>query len=134
MQYFLAKTEPGEYSIDDLEKKDQDRWDGVTNWTAIHNIKTMKVGDRVLIYHSGKNPSVVGLAEVVKEAEPDPKNPKSWLPVFKFLKKFDVIVTLEEVKSSHQFDDWALVRQGRLSTMPVPEKFITYLKQKGVKF
>ena len=130
-QYFLAKTEPGEYSIDDLAKKEQDRWDGVTNPVAVKNIKSMELGDKIIIYHSGKNPSIVGLAKVV-EAKVDPKNPKSWVPVFKFVKKFDTTVSLEEIKSSHLFDNFSLVKQGRLSTMPVPENFISWLIKKGI--
>ena len=132
MQYFLAKTEPSEYSIDDLAKAGEDMWDGVTNFQAIGFIKQMKRGDRVFIYHSGKNPGVVGLAEISKEAVPDEKNPKSWVPTFSYVKTFDVPVSLEEIKSSHLFDEWYLVRQGRLSTMPVPESFISWLKEKGL--
>ena len=130
MNYFLAKTEPGEYSIDDLEKLGQDRWNGVNNPVAIRNLRHMKIGDRVLIYHSGKDPSIVGLAQVVEEATPDPKNPRSWVPVVKFVKKFSSVATLSEIKQSHLFDDWALVRQGRLSVMEVPEKFINWLEKK----
>lgn len=132
MQYFLAKTEPTEYAIEDLEKKGEDRWDGVTNPVAAKNIRSMKIGDRVLIYHSGKNPSIVGLAEVTKLAQQDSKNPKSWVPVFKFVKKFETTASLEEIKASHKFDDWALVKQGRLSTMPVPEDFIEWLEKKSI--
>lgn len=131
MQYFLAKTEPGTYSIDDLAKKGHDTWDGVNNYTAINNLKAMKKGDMVLIYHSGKQPMIVGLAEVIEEAKSDPKNPKSWVPVVKFVKKFEQSVSLEEIKTSHLFDDWALVRQGRLSVMPVPEKFLDWFAKKN---
>jgi predicted RNA-binding protein with PUA-like domain len=133
MTYFLAKSEPNEYSIDDLAKAGEDPWDGVTNPVAVKHLKSMQVGDRVLFYHSGKNPGVVGLAEVSKVAEVDPKNPKSWIPKFKFIRKFETEVSLEEIKTSHKFDDWALVRIGRLSTMPVPDEFITYLEKKGFK-
>ena len=132
MKYFLAKTEPNEYSIDDLEKAGEDPWDGVTNPVAVKHLKSMEVGDQVLMYHSGKNPGVVGLAEVSRVAEPDPKNARSWIPKFKFVKKFPFEVSLEEIKASHKFDDWALVRQGRLSTMPVPDEFISYLEKKGI--
>lgn len=131
MTYFLAKSEPNEYSIDDLAKAGEDPWDGVTNPVAVKHLKSMQVGDRVLFYHSGKNPGVVGLAEVSKVAEVDPKNPKSWIPTFKFIRKFETEVSLEEIKTSHKFDDWALVRIGRLSTMPVPDEFVTYLEKKG---
>lgn len=133
MKYFLAKTEPGEYSIDDLAQAGEDIWDGVTNPVAVKALRSMEVGDRVLMYHSGKNPGVVGLAEVSKVAEPDPKNAKSWIPKFKFIRKFNSEVSLEEIKSSHKFDDWALVRQGRLSTMSVPDSFIAYLKSKDLE-
>ena len=131
MRYFLAKTEPNEYSIDDLEKAGEDIWDGVRNFQAIAFLKEMKVGDRILIYHSVVNPGVVGLAEVSKEAIPDPDEPKSVVPTFKFVKKLERPVLLTEIKESKKFDDWYLVRQGRLSTMPVPEEFINFLREKG---
>jgi predicted RNA-binding protein with PUA-like domain len=131
MSYFLAKTEPREYSIDDLERLGTDKWNGVSNPVAVKNLRSMKLGDKVFIYHSGKNPSIVGLAEVVKEAVPDPNNPRSWVPEVKFEKKFTNIVSLEEIKTSHLFDDWALVRQGRLSVMAVPEKFLSWFGQKN---
>lgn len=132
MTYFLAKTEPGEYSIDDLEKIGEDYWDGVTNPQALQAIKSMKVGDKVLIYHSGKNPSLVGIAEVSKEAVVDTKNPKSFTPWFKFKSKFENPITLEEIKASNKFNDFALVRQGRLSTMVVPDGFLDWLRDKGL--
>lgn len=131
--YYLAKTEPNEYSIDDLERAGEDPWDGVRNPTAVKHLKSMKLGDKILIYHSnGKSPGIVGLAEVSKVAEVDPINPRSWIPKFKFIRKFDSEVSLEEIKTSHKFDDWALVRISRLSTMPVPDEFITYLEKKGL--
>ncbi len=132
MQYFLAKTEPSVYSIDEMGKIGEDYWDGVNNPQANSFIKQMKIGDIVLIYHSGTgDPAIVGVAKVSKEAAPDEKNPKSWVPWFKFVKKLETPVTLREIKESHLFDDWYLVRQGRLSTMPVPEKFVNWLEKKG---
>ncbi len=133
MNYYLAKTEPGEYSIDDLAKSGVDIWDGVKNPTAVKTLKEMKKGDRVLIYHSVVNPGVVGLAEVVKEAYPDPDEKKSVIPTFKFLSKFATPISLFEIKQSHEFDDWSLVKIGRLSTMPVPDSFLNYLKKKGIE-
>jgi predicted RNA-binding protein with PUA-like domain len=133
MQYFLAKTEPTEYSIDDLQKEQESIWDGVRNPTACMHIKSMKVGDQVFIYHSnGKSPAVVGLAEVTKVAYQDPTNKRSWIPTFKFLKKFDTPITLSEIKDSHKFDNWSLVRIGRLSTMPTPIEFVNWLKTKKI--
>ena len=133
MNYFLAKTEPNEYSIDDLAQAGEDSWDGVRNPVAVRALKAMKKGDKVLMYHSGANPAVVGLAEVSLEAQADPADAKSVIPKFKFIRKFETPVSLAEIKESHKFDDWALVRQGRLSTMEVPESFINYLKEKNIK-
>jgi predicted RNA-binding protein with PUA-like domain len=132
MNYFLAKSEPNEYSIDDLEKAGQDMWDGVNNPLANRFLREMKVGDKVLFYHSGKEPGIVGIAEASKEAEPDKNNPKSFVQWFKFVKKLETPVSLKEIKESHLFDDWYLVKQGRLSTMSVPEEFISWLKKKGI--
>jgi predicted RNA-binding protein with PUA-like domain len=134
MQYFLAKTEPSVYSIDELEKLGEDYWDGVNNPQANNFIKQMRGGDIVLIYHSGTGePAIVGTAKVIRQAEADKKNPKSFVPWFKFVRKFDTPVSLKEIKESHLFDDWYLVKQGRLSTMSVPENFINWLKTKGIK-
>jgi predicted RNA-binding protein with PUA-like domain len=135
MQYFLAKTEPSVYSIDEMEKIGEDFWDGVNNPLANRFLREMKIGDFVLIYHSGiSDPAIVGIAKVSREAEPDKNNPKSWVPWFRFVKKLPTPVTLKEIKDSNLFDDWYLVKQGRLSTMPVPEKFVEWLKKKGVTF
>lgn len=132
MSYFLAKTDPDTYSLDDLKRDGQTEWDGVRNPAAVNAIKSMKPGDKVLIYHSGGESAVVGLAEVVSEPRPDPKDAKSWVADFKYVADAKRPVTLREVKESHQFDDWALVRQGRLSTMAAPSSFWKWLqKQKA---
>ncbi|MCC6643569.1 EVE domain-containing protein [Candidatus Peregrinibacteria bacterium] len=130
MKYFLAKTEPSTYSIDDLEKEGVTMWNGVKNPQAIIFIKQMKVGDRLFIYHSGGETAVVGLAEVIGAAEADPKIPKSWMMKIKYLKTFSRPVTLKEIKESGEFDDFRLVYQGRLSTMDVPEKFVKWIEKK----
>ena len=133
MTYFLAKTDPETYSIDDLEKQKNTTWDGVTNPQAVRAIRQMRPGDKVFIYHSGGQSGVVGLALVISESRPDPKNPKSALADFEFLTRLDPPVTLSEIKQSKQFDDWALVRQGRLSTMAAPEKFVEWMRKKFPK-
>lgn len=130
MRYFLAKTDPETYSIDQLEKDKKTTWDGVTNPQAVRAIREMKPGDRVLIYHSGGQAAVLGLAKVVSESRPDPKNPKSAVVDLEFQRRIEPPVTLAEIKASHEFDDWALVRQGRLSTMAVPDEFIEWLKKR----
>ena len=128
MKYFLAKSEPSVYSIDDLERDKQTVWDGVTNPQAVRAIRAMKNGDRVFIYHSGGVSAIVGLATVRSDGRDDPKNPKSAVAELAFLTKLDSPTTLAEIKQSGKFDDWALVRQGRLSTMEAPEKFVEWMR------
>jgi predicted RNA-binding protein with PUA-like domain len=131
MAYFLAKTDPETYSIDDLKRDGSTEWDGVRNPAAVNAIKSMKPGDRVLIYHSQGQAAVVGLAEVVSPPRPDAKDAKSWVADFKYLSHAKKQVTLREIKESHQFDDWLLVRQGRLSTMAAPAEFWKWLQKQG---
>ena len=130
MAYFLAKTDPETYSLDQLERDVKTVWDGVTNPLAVRAIRSMRHGDKVFIYHSGGNSAVVGLAQVVSDPRPDPKNPKSAVVDIEFARRLDPPVTLAEIKQSKRFDNWALVRQGRLSTMPAPEKFIAWMRKK----
>jgi predicted RNA-binding protein with PUA-like domain len=130
IRYFLAKTEPAVYSINDLKRDKKTTWDGVTNPQAVRAIKDMQPGDRVFIYHSGGVSAIVGVAEVLGAGRADPKNPKSAVADLGYLFSLDAPVTLAEVKQSKEFDDWALVRQSRLSTMLVPEKFVAWLREK----
>ena len=132
MTYFLAKTDPQTYSIDDLERDGTTEWDGVRNPTAVNAIKAMKPGDKVYIYHSQGEAAVVGLAEVVSKPRPDENDAKSWVADFKFIRRVKKPMTLREIKESHEFDDWLLVRQGRLSTMEAPAAFNAWLKTHGV--
>jgi predicted RNA-binding protein with PUA-like domain len=132
MAWFLAKTDPQSYSIDDLEKDGTTEWDGVRNPAAVSTIRQMRPGDRVIIYHSQGETAVVGLAEVVSEPRPDENDPRSWVADFKFLQRAKRRVTLKEIKATHKFDDWALVRMGRLSTMAAPENFVGWLESEGV--
>src|ERR1700729_1852071 len=133
MRYFLAKTEPGTYSIDQLQKDHKTVWDGVSNPQAVRALREMKSGDKVFIYHSGGVSAIVGLAKVVKDGRDDPKNPKSAVADFEYLGRIDPPGTLAEIKQSKLFDDWALVRQGRLSTMAAPENFVEWMRKKNPK-
>ena len=133
MKYFLAKTDPETYAIDQLEREKKTVWDGVTNPQAVRAIRAMHPGDKVFIYHSGGLSAVAGLARVVSQGRPDPKNPKSAVADFEFVTRLDPPVTLAEIKQSKLFDDWALVRQGRLSTMEAPEKFVAWMRKKFPK-
>jgi predicted RNA-binding protein with PUA-like domain len=128
MNYFLAKTEPGTYSIDDLERDGRTAWDGVTNPQAVRAIREMRPGDIVFIYHSGGASSVVGTAVVKSQPRDDPRSSKSAVVDLEFAGRLEPPVTLAEIKQSGRFDDWALVRQGRLSTMAAPEKFVAWMR------
>ncbi len=132
MAYFLAKTDPDHYSLEDLERDHVTVWDGVRSPQAIRVIKDMRPGDDVLIYHSQGEAAIVGLARVVSEPRPDPSDDKSWVVDVEFARRFAEPVTLKEIKESHKFDDWSLVRQGRLSTMVVPESFVAWLEDRKI--
>ena len=133
MNYFLDKTDPETYSIDDFEREKRTPWDGVTNAQAVRAIREMRPGDRVFIYHSGGASSVVGMSVVRSEPRDDPKNPKSAVVDLEFAERLDPPVTLAEIKQSGKFGDWALVRQGRLSTMAAPEKFVAWMRERCPK-
>jgi predicted RNA-binding protein with PUA-like domain len=128
MSFFLAKSEPSVYSIDQLEKDGKTVWDGVTNAQAVKVILSMKAGDKVFIYHSGDETAIVGLAQVVKGGRPDTKNPRSAVADLAFVCKLDPPTTLADVKNSKMFEQFALVRQSRLSTMAVPEEFVEWVQ------
>ena len=130
MQYFLAKTDPETYSIDDLEREERTVWDGVTNAQAVRAIREMRPGDRIFVYHSGGVSGVVGLATVRSDPRDDPKNPKSAVVDLEFAGRLEPPTSLAEIKQSKLFDNWALVRQGRLSTMSAPEQFVEWMKKR----
>ena len=133
MKHFLAKTDPETYSIDDLEREEKTSWHGVTNAQAVRAIREMRPGDRIFVYHSGGVSGVVGLATVRSEPRDDPKNPKSAVVDLEFAGRLDPPTTLAEIKQSKKFEDWVLVRQGRLSTMAAPEKFVEWMKARYPK-
>lgn len=121
MQYFLVKSEPFKYSWDQFNKDGQTFWDGVRNYQARNNLKAMKEGDLVLFYHSNEGKEVVGIAKVVKEYYQDPttEDPK-WVVVdLAPVETLKQTVTLETIKADPFLQDIALVRQGRLSVMPL---------------
>lgn len=133
MTYYLAKTDPDTYSIGRFEQEKQTVWDGVTNPQAVKSILEMRPGDRVFVYHSGGKSGVVGMADVVGGGRPDPKNPKSAVADLRFAGLLEPPATLSEIKETGQFTDWALVRQGRLSTMRAPETFVAWMRKRYPK-
>jgi len=123
MAYWLVKTEPAVYSYADLEREGTDYWDGVRNNLAQRYMKAMQPGDLVLVYHTGAERQAVGVAEVVRAAYPDPTDPSGrWVAVdLKARLRLPRPVTLVQIKADPAFKDWELVRNSRLSVMPVPE-------------
>ena len=119
MNYWLVKSEPSVYSWDQLVRDKRTVWDGVRNYAARLHLRGMKNGDQVFFYHSNEGTNIVGIAKVVKEAYPDPKD-NQWSAVdlvpFKALKK---PVSLEQIKTEKKLKNMALVRIGRLSVSPV---------------
>ncbi len=122
MAHWILKTEPSTYSFQDLVKAKRAVWDGVSNPVALRNMREMAVGDDVIIYHTGDEKACVGFAKVVKAAYPDPKqkDPKLVVVDLEAGKPLARPVTLAEIKADPVFADLALVRQGRLSVVPVP--------------
>lgn len=118
---WLLKTEPSEFGFGDLERDGRAVWDGVTNPVALKNLRTMKVGDLAVVYHTGAEKAAVGLAEVVRAAYPDPKKPSGKLVVVDLRPAGRMArpVTLAEMKAMPVFKDSPLVRQGRLSVVPL---------------
>lgn len=122
---YLLKTEPTAYSFADLQRDKQTIWDGVSNPAAVRHLREMKPGERLVIYHTGDEKSAVGTATVMSVDPSDPKNPAVKIKVGKAIAK---PVTLADVKASSVFADSPLVRQGRLSVVPLNAaqyKFLT---------
>ena len=122
MAYWLLKTEPGTYSWDDLVRDKKTTWDGITNATALIHLRSMKKGDLALIYHTGNEKAVVGVAEIASAPWPDPKsdNEKAVVVDIKPKKKLANAVTLSQIKADPAFAGFDLLRIGRLSVVPVP--------------
>lgn len=129
MNYWMVKQEPEKYSFDDLLKDGKTVWDGVRNYQARNNLREMRVGDKVLFYHSVSEKSVVGLATVSRESFPDP-NDEKWIAVeLAPVEKFEKAVTLDEIKAARNLENIALIKQSRLSVMPLTKvEFETILE------
>jgi predicted RNA-binding protein with PUA-like domain len=147
-QYWLMKSEPDVYSLDDLKRDGSTHWDGVRNYKARNNMRAMKVGDEVLYYHSNaKPPGVVGIARVCREAYPDPsqfdkkshyydeksrkEDPRWSLVDVEYVAAFPHKVGLDDVKSEKALADMELVRYGRLSVQSVTKTQFERVKKMG---
>ena len=126
MQYWLMKSEPNVWSIDQQKKAGHKGapWDGVRNYQAAKNLRTMKKGDQCFFYHSNIGKEIVGIVEVTKEHYPDKTDHSGRFVAItvKFLKKLNKPVTLEEIKKSKYLSHLSLIKQSRLSVMPVDSK------------
>ena len=121
MHYWIVKSEPGNWSIDDHERKHVEHWDGVRNYQANNNMKKMKVGDLACMYHSVSDREIVGILKVVREHYPDhtDSSGKFGMVDFEFVKHVNKRVHLEEFKKNPKLQNTALVKQGRLSVIPI---------------
>jgi predicted RNA-binding protein with PUA-like domain len=130
---WLLKTEPGTYSYDDLEREGRAVWDGVSNPVALKNLRAMKEGDRAFVYHTGDERAVVGRAEVVKAAYPDPRGSSERLVVvdLKAAGRLPRPLTLDQIKKLPVFADSPLVRQGRLSVVPLTAAQVKAIESGG---
>lgn len=124
MAYWLLKTEPGVFSYDDLVARGQDRWDGVRNWTALHHMARMRAGDLCLFYHTGTERQVVAVCRVVSDPYPEPgqDDPRIQLVDVAPAYRLRHPVSLSAIKAEPAFAAWELIRQSRLSVMPVPDE------------
>ena len=121
MNIWLLKTEPSVYSYDDLERDGETMWDGVTNNAALKNIRAIAEGDLAIIYHTGDEKAAIGLADVVRGyyVNPEHDDPKLAVCNVRAKARLPKPVTLAQVKAHPQLQDWDLVRQARLSVVPV---------------
>jgi predicted RNA-binding protein with PUA-like domain len=139
MPHWLLKSEPNSFSIDDLQRKGVEHWDGVRNYQARNNLRAMAVGDQCFFHHSVVDPTgIAGICEVAREAYPDhtqfdpaskyfdPKatqdEPRWFMPDVRFVRRFDRIVTLKELRLVPGLEDMVLLNRGRLSVQPVTDQ------------
>ncbi|QNO15594.1 EVE domain-containing protein [Alkalicella caledoniensis] len=125
MKYWLLKTEPDDYSLDDLKAEGVGMWDGVRNFKAAKYMKEMNEGDKVFIYHTGKEKQIVGIGIVAKESYLDPTDEKEKFVAvdISYLSELKRPVTLKEIKADPDFKEWELVNISRLSVMPVKKEY-----------
>lgn len=124
MAYWLFKTEPGTWSWEDQVNTDIEGWDGVRNHQACNNMRAMKTGDKGFFYHSVNEKQIVGIVKVVQEFHPDPtdQSGKFGMVGISAVKPLKSPVTLADIKADERFADLALVRQSRLSVVPISDK------------
>jgi len=124
MKYWLIKSEPGSWSWDDQVRVGVEPWDGVRNYQATNNMKAMEIGDRAFFYHSVKEKSIVGIVEVASDYYSDHTDPKGRFGMvdFKALKPVPKPVSLADIKADERLSELALMKQSRLSVVPIDAK------------
>lgn len=133
MGLWLFKAEPDDYTYDELEREGEAEWDGVRNHQAARNMRAMRAGDLAFFYRSVKKPALVGLMRVVREAWPDPDDPRFVRVAVAPVRRLPREVPLAEIRADPALAHLALVRQPRLSVMPVdPEAFRRLLAMAGL--
>ncbi len=132
MAHWLFKTEPSNYSFQDLESDEETMWDGVTNTLALKYLRSIEEGDDVLIYHTGDEKAVVGVAEVTRGfyIHPEEDDPKLAVCDVRFVRHLEKPITLAQIKEVPELAGWALVRNARLSVVPVSEEVWDKLKHR----
>jgi predicted RNA-binding protein with PUA-like domain len=136
MKYWLMKSEPSAYSIDDLARDGTTNWNGIRNYQARNSMRDdMRVGDRVLFYASNADPSgVTGVAEVVREGYPEEKDPTWSMVDIRFVEKFANVVSLETLKKTRGLEDMVVTKKGsRLSVQPVKKAEFDIVMKLGRK-
>ena len=133
MAYWLMKSEPGTWSWDDQVRDRVAEWDGVRNHQASNNLKAMRVGDRAFFYHSVNEKRIVGIVEVVKEYYPDPTDPKGRFGMVdvKAVEPLPQPVGLKDIKADPELQELPLIKQSRLSVMPIDETSWQRICRKG---
>ncbi len=133
MAYWLLKTEPQEYSYDDLVRDRSTVWDGVSNALALKHLRTMNIGDLAFIYHTGKERKIIGVAKITTQPYADPKlnDLKRVVVQVEALRNLPQAVTLAQIKQDKSFQDFDLVRLPRLSVVPVSSNHWQHLMELG---
>lgn len=139
MAYWLMKSEPSAYSIEDLQREGVGTWEGVRNFQARNNLRAMRLGEQAFFYHSSTDPpGIAGVCEIAREAYPDdtqfdpasdyfdpratPDKPRWYRPDVRFVRRFDRLIPLAELRATPGLEDMALLRRARLSVQPVGEQ------------
>ena len=135
MAYWLLKSEPGTWSWDDqLKKGDEgEGWDGVRNYQASNNMKKMEIGDLAFFYHSVNEKSIVGIVSIIEKYQDDPtdKTGRFGMVVVKAIKSFTKTVSLSEIKSNQKLQEISLIKQSRLSVMPITKEHWDIILEMG---